>query len=138
SAHLDLATGGNAVAGDTTYDAPSLTLTFTPSAPLSVSTVYTATVSGATDPSGNTMSPYSWSFTTAATASGCPCTVWPSSATPAVPNASDSSAVELGVRFRSTTPGYITGLRFYKGASNTGTHIGSLWTSTGTRLSTVT
>ena len=28
-------------------------------------------------------------------------------------------------------PGYITGIRFYKGAGNTGTHVGYLWTSTG-------
>ena len=28
----------------------------------------------------------------------------------------------------------MTGIRFYKSAANTGTHIGSLWTSTGTLL----
>ncbi|HEX9338369.1 MAG TPA: DUF4082 domain-containing protein, partial [Pseudonocardiaceae bacterium] len=138
SAHLDVSSGAGAVAGTTSYDAASRTVTFSPSAALSVSTVYTATASGATDPSGNVMSPYSWSFTTAATASGCPCTIWPNSATPAVPSASDNSAVELGVRFRTSTAGYITGLRFYKGSSNAGTHVGSLWTNTGMRLSSVT
>ncbi len=123
--------------GTTTYDAPSRTVTFTPSSALSASTVYSATASGATDPSGNTMSPYSWSFTTAA-AVACPCTIWPNTATPAVVTVNDASAVELGVRFRTSTAGYITGLRFYKGSSNTGTHVGSLWTNTGTRLSTLT
>ena len=34
--------------------------------------------------------------------------------------------------------GYVTGIRFYKGAGNTGTHTGSLWNSAGTRLATVT
>jgi hypothetical protein len=32
--------------------------------------------------------------------------------------------------------GTITGIRFYKGAGNTGTHTGSLWTTGGTRLAT--
>ncbi len=35
-------------------------------------------------------------------------------------------------------PGYVTGIRFYKGTGNTGTHIGHLWTSTGTLLATAT
>ena len=39
------------------------------------------------------------------------------------------SAVELGVKFRSDVAGYITGIRFYKGAGNTGTHVGHLWTT---------
>ena len=38
----------------------------------------------------------------------------------------------------SPSLGYVTGVRFYKGAGNTGAHVGSLWTSTGTRLATVT
>ena len=33
---------------------------------------------------------------------------------------------------------YITGIRFYKGAGNTGTHVGHLWTSTGTLLARAT
>src|SRR5262249_43319428 len=32
----------------------------------------------------------------------------------------------------------ITGLRFYKGATNTGTHVGNLWSSTGQLLATAT
>ena len=38
--------------------------------------------------------------------------------------------------FRTDVAGYITGVRFYKGASNTGTHTGNLWTRTGTLLAT--
>src|SRR5207342_3690371 len=34
--------------------------------------------------------------------------------------------------------GYITGVRFYKGAGNTGSHLGHLWTNAGTLLSTAT
>src|SRR5215470_10999569 len=43
----------------------------------------------------------------------------------------DSSSVELGVKFRSDAHGWITGMRFYKGAGNSGIHIGSLWTASG-------
>ena len=57
---------------------------------------------------------------------------------PAVPAVGDVGAVELGVQFRTSINGYITGLRFYKGSTNTGTHVGNLWTSTGTLLATAT
>ncbi|MBX4862009.1 DUF4082 domain-containing protein, partial [Rhizobium bangladeshense] len=59
-------------------------------------------------------------------------------ATPAVVNTNDTSAVELGVRFQTSAAGTITGIRFYKGSQDTGTHTGSLWSSTGTQLATLT
>lgn len=71
-------------------------------------------------------------------ARGCPCSVWSASTVPSVPSVSSSRAVELGVRFRPLVDGYVLGIRFYKGAANTGTHTGSLWTSSGTRLATAT
>ena len=74
----------------------------------------------------------------AAARAACPCTIWPSTAAPATASAADNSAVELGVKFRSDTAGYIKGVRFYKGSQNTGTHVGSLWTTSGTRLATAT
>jgi hypothetical protein len=49
----------------------------------------------------------------------------------------DTNPVELGVKFRSDVNGYVTGIRFYKGSSNTGTHVGSLWSRTGTLLGQV-
>ena len=48
------------------------------------------------------------------------------------------SAVELGVKFRSDISGNITGIRFYKATANTGTHVGNLWSITGTLLGTAT
>nr|WP_246728347.1 DUF4082 domain-containing protein [Microvirga terricola] len=59
-------------------------------------------------------------------------------ATPAVLSDNDSRSVELGVKFQSSVAGTISGIRFYKGAQNSGTHTGTLWSSTGTRLATVT
>jgi len=50
----------------------------------------------------------------------------------------DTSSVELGVKFRPTVSGYVLGVRFYKHSQTTGTHIGSLWTSAGTRLASAT
>ena len=58
--------------------------------------------------------------------------------TPTTTTTSDANAVELGVKFESSEAGYITGVRFYKGAGNTGTHVGHLWTSTGSLLATAT
>ncbi len=59
-------------------------------------------------------------------------------ATPATIDSGDNSSVELGVKFTSDQAGMVTGVRFYKAANNTGTHIGSLWTSTGTLLASAT
>ena len=81
--------------------------------------------------------PFSWSFTTALAGSST-FTLWSNSVTPANPSASDTGAVEVGVKFRSDVAGYITGVRFYKGSGNTGTHVGNLWTSTGDLLATAT
>ncbi|HXI27390.1 MAG TPA: N,N-dimethylformamidase beta subunit family domain-containing protein, partial [Vicinamibacterales bacterium] len=67
----------------------------------------------------------------------CPCTsIWRPSAVPTVPSAADTNAVELGVAFKSDIDGFITGVRFYKGTANNGTHIGNLWTENGAQLAT--
>lgn len=64
-------TGGASVTGTVTYVAATQIATFTPTAPLAVSTVYTATITtGATDTFSNPLAAnFVWSFTTAAT---CP------------------------------------------------------------------
>jgi hypothetical protein len=68
----------------------------------------------------------------------CPCTIWSSSAIPTVIDAGAGGAVELGVKFTADTNGTITGLRFYKSANNTGTHVANLWSSSGALLATAT
>jgi len=42
------------------------------------------------------------------------------------------------MKFRSDVAGTVTGIRFYKGSTNTGPHVGNLWSSTGALLGTVT
>lgn len=63
-------------------------------------------------------------------------TIWSDSTVPGIIDSGPDSAVELGVKFRADTDGSITGVRFYKAVTNTGTHTGNLWTSTGTLLAT--
>ena len=125
---------GNSVPGSVSYDATTNTAVFSPTVPLATSIQYAATVSGATDQFGHAMiAPVSWSFTTTATS-----TIWSNTATPANPSVNDPAAVNLGVKFESNTPGYVTGIRFYKGTGNTGTHVGYLWTGTGALLASAT
>jgi hypothetical protein len=61
-------------------------------------------------------------------------TIWPSTAVPTLIDAGPDSAVELGVKFQSDVSGTIAGIRFYKASLNTGTHVGNLWSSTGSLL----
>ncbi|MER6565478.1 DUF4082 domain-containing protein [Streptomyces sp. NPDC001093] len=129
---------GNSVPGAITLPA-SNKATFTPSTELALHTAYTASVQGS-DVWGNAMAdPVTWSFTTSSTppAVTCPCTLWSSSAVPATTDMTgDANSVELGTRFTSSANGWVTGVTFYKGTGNTGTHTGSLWADDGTLLAT--
>ena len=70
----------------------------------------------------------------------CPCSLWGTSTQ--VPTADadsgDPTPGEVGVKFKADSFGAVTGVRFYKAAANTGTHIGSLWSTDGTRLAQAT
>jgi hypothetical protein len=125
----------NPVPGSSAYNSAQRTATFTPASPLAFARTYTATVSGATDLYGNVMAaPVTWSFSTP----NCPCTIWSQTAAPGTTATSDGNALEVGLKFRADANGYVTGVRFYKGPGNGGTHTGNLWTDSGTRLATVT
>ncbi|MEJ8641748.1 DUF4082 domain-containing protein [Streptomyces sp. MS1.HAVA.3] len=130
--------GGATVPGTKTLGA-SNSATFTPSSELALNTTYTASVQ-ASDLWGNAMAaPVTWNFTTSASPPtvNCPCTLWSAAATPSTANVGDdANSVELGTRFQSAVNGYITGVTFYKGPGNTGTHTGSLWSASGTLLAT--
>jgi|GEM_PF-4650301 len=129
---------GTGVPAVVTYDAASRTATLTPSTQLPSDTAFTASVT-ATDAWGHAMvQPAGWTFTTGTTppAYSCPCALFAPGDTPAVANSGEYSSVELGVRFTAAIDGSVTGIRFYKGTSNTGIHTGSLWTADGTQLAT--
>ena len=77
----------------------------------------------------------------------CPCSMWSTSQTPvtAVPNdpnseidSGDTNAVTVGMKFTSDTFGQISGVRFYKASTNTGTHVGSIWSASGKLLASAT
>src|SRR5258708_32796549 len=63
---------------------------------------------------------------------------WTDSSVPGTPETTDTAGATVGLKFSSDVPGTVTGIRFYKGPHNTGKHVGNLWSSTGTKLATVT
>jgi large repetitive protein len=65
-----------------------------------------------------------------------PVSIWAGSGSPLATNLNDGQPIEFGVKIRSSLAGWITHVRFYKGALDNGTHVGHLWNSTGTLLAT--
>ncbi len=130
----------NHAPGSTAYNAATKTATFTPTQPLANSTTYTVTVTAESASGANMAAPAQWSFTSAAAApaaGSCPCTLFTDSDAPAA-TTSESDQVQLGVAFKPNRGGVVTGVRFYKGEDNTGTHTVSLSKTDGTRLATAT
>jgi hypothetical protein len=68
----------------------------------------------------------------------CPCSIWGPNVTPAIADSGDTGSVEVGMKFKADVYGVVSGIRFYKAGTNTGTHVGNLWTASGTRLATAT
>src|SRR5690348_16563444 len=60
--------------------------------------------------------------------------IWGDSAVPTVDADPDNVRIEVGVKFQSEVAGDVTGIRFYKSTTNTGTHVGNLWSADGTLL----
>ena len=95
----------------------------------------TATIkSRAVDDSGNRENPGSGTTVNI----NCPCSIWGTNTTPGTADSGDSASIEVGVKFKTDTYGSVTGIRFYKASTNTGTHIGDLWTSSGQLLASAT
>jgi hypothetical protein len=96
-------------------------------------------VSRAVDDSGNVGVPsQAVTVTVGGATSTCPCTIWPASAVPTNASQNDFAGVELGVKFRTSADGFISGIRFYKGPQNSGIHVGNLWNAAGTLLASAT
>jgi hypothetical protein len=122
----------NASNGSVSYNASTQTVTFTPTTAFTGGASFNYSISdgqGATA-TGNA----SLTVTPPANAQ----TLFFTSDTPATPSANDPNAAELGVKFQASTNGEITGIRFYKGSLNTGTHVGDLWTTSGSLLASAT
>ena len=65
-------------------------------------------------------------------------TIFDFSGTPSLVDGGDGGSVNVGVQFTADTSGSVTGIRFYKASTNTGTHVGSLWTASGQLLQSAT
>ena len=132
---------GTTVPGSAAFDEATRTVRYTPDAPLSYGATYRAAVEAESAAGVPMQSPHSWMFTVSLTDPQpgiCPCSIWPDSALPDVASDTDTGNVQLGVKFRADVNGTVDGVRFYKGPLNLGTHTGSLWTSSGALLATVT
>ena len=129
---------GNAVPGTTSFNGADTVATFTPTSSLAPGTTYTATISGAKDNNGETMlTPYTYTYTTSKSfdsGASAPAPSGPTPRRPVHPTRPTPARSDLGVQFRASSDGTIAGVRFYKESDNTGSHIGSLWSSTGTLL----
>jgi hypothetical protein len=126
------------------YNATTRAATLTPSSSLAEATSYTVRVlGGSTDPrvkdlAGNALATTFTSSFTTTTAVNCPCSLWSNAVVPEFADSGGVGEAELGVKVRSDISGYITGIRFFKATTNTGTHVANLWSNTGTLLASTT
>ena len=145
---FELRNAANAlVSSSVSYNTATRTATLTPTAALAAGATFTATVrGGGADPrikdvAGNALAANAaWSFTTASgTGTELPLQRLATderrrpplrTRTPVPWSLASSSA--------PTSMGSSPAVRFYKGANNTGTHVGNLWTSGGALLATAT
>ncbi|MBW9113777.1 DUF4082 domain-containing protein [Rhizobium cauense] len=118
--------------GTVTFDSQTNSVIFTPTTGYTGAASFSYSIS---DGRGGTSSA-TVSLNVGAQATGTG--LFATSDTPSVPAGNDSSSVELGVKFVASARGEITGLRYYKSAQDVGTHVGSLWSSTGQLLATAT
>jgi len=109
----------------------SFSYTFTPTAlgPLVLR-------SRAVDDSGNLEAPGAGVSVTAVPPA-CPCSIWSDATVPGQVVSGDTQAIEVGLRFRADSAGFVTALRFYRSPASTGPHSARLWTNTGTLLAEV-
>ena len=130
---LTVTGASNGVHGTAGFNAQSNTVNFTPDAGYTGPASFSYTVA---DGRGGTASASVSLAVNAASANVV--SLFSSNSTPGIASVNDPNSVELGLKFQASSTGEVTGLSFYKGASNTGTHVANLWTSTGTLLATAT
>jgi hypothetical protein len=127
-----VSTGANSN-GTASFNAQTNTVTFTPTSGYTGPASFTYAIS---DGRGGTAS--ATANLNVNPASATIVSLFSSNPTPSITAVNDPNSVELGLKFTASSAGDVTGLRFYKGASNTGTHVANLWTSTGTLLASAT
>ncbi len=114
------------------FNGPTETFSGTPTS-ANVGTITVKTT--AKDPAGQSASE---TFNIAVSSTAPPASLFTASNTPAQTNLNDRSAIEVGVKFTSSSAGQITALKFYRSPGDTGTDLLDLWSSTGTKLASAT
>ncbi|CAN7756162.1 DUF4082 domain-containing protein [Rhizobium leguminosarum] len=123
-----------AVNGSVAYDAQAQTVTFTPTAGYSGPASFSYAIA---DGKGGTASAQVALTINGGQTAGPEQNLFAANATPSIVSVNDNQPVNLGMKFQADTAGWVTGIRFYKGADNTGPHNGYLWTASGTLLGSV-
>ncbi|WP_341486477.1 DUF4082 domain-containing protein [Pararhizobium sp. A13] len=129
---ISITGASNAVNGSVSFNSQSNTVTFTPTTGYSGPASFSYSISdgrGGTDTAQVSLT---------VGAQGATQNVFAAGTTPAVVSVNDNNQVNLGMKFQADVAGWITGFRFYKGSTNTGTHTGYLWTTTGALLASAT
>jgi len=118
---------GAVIPGSVTYDSGSRTATFTPAGVLRSGFPYTAVIS-ALDDRDESSTVRAWTVNTAEAEIGKGAySLWDGSSKPVCEDALDGKPVEVGVQFSSDVDGMVTGVRIYRNAVDTGTHMGRIW-----------
>jgi outer membrane biosynthesis protein TonB len=122
----------NALNGSVSYNSTTQTVTFVPTTGFTGTATFTYSITNGHGGSASatvtiTVTPVTLTYS-----------IFAASSVPATASWPDNNPIELGVQFQTASAGSVTAFRFYKGQQNTGTHVGHLWTSTGTLLATAT
>ncbi len=123
---------GAASGGKATFNSATNTVTFTPNPGYTGPASFGYSISDGQGGTGSALV----TLTVVPPVTGV--SLFSSSDTPTVLSENDPHQVNLGVRFVASSAGTISAIKYYKSAGDTGTHTGSLWTSTGTLLATAT
>ncbi|MBY2919515.1 DUF4082 domain-containing protein [Rhizobium leguminosarum] len=125
-------TGANgAVNGTVTFNSQTNTVIFTPNSGYTGVASFSYSIS---DGHGGTASATVSLTVNSQPGGGTTSSLFTSADTSGAAAANDANSVELGVKFIASANGQITGLTYYKSAQDTGTHVGSLWTTSGQLL----
>ncbi|MGO7019983.1 DUF4082 domain-containing protein [Rhizobium leguminosarum] len=125
-------TGANgAVNGTVTFNSQTNSVIFTPNSGYTGVASFSYSIS---DGHGGTASATVSLTVNSQPGGGTTSSLFTSADTSGAAAANDANSVELGVKFIASANGQITGLTYYKSAQDTGTHVGSLWTTSGQLL----
>jgi hypothetical protein len=122
----------NATNGTVSFDAQANTVTFTPTNGYTGPAAFSYSVS---DGRGGTAAAQ---VSLGVTAPSAQESLFSSATPPSAFVANDPNSVELGMKFQADVAGTITGVRYYKSADDTGTHVANLWTASGTLMASAT